>query len=226
MLRYAKTLYKPTRPKGKNDLINKYTQAKLPAFFEHAKDKECSQIEGRNGSVVNKIFSHIPNVRINTRNMKLEKFDHKKMMSNVNIRCSEEVAELYTILNRKYRYMVNMKDEYIDNMWYIACQIRDEMSQLGYSNEMLTDMLVDYLYGNEKRHKELLWFCYGQYIVNNLERNVEIEKTKYVQCIDCGEWFEVSIYSKRIRCNDCMVVEKRRIEREKKQKQRMSHQLT
>lgn len=222
---YAKTLYKPERPKEKNEIITKYTHSNLPAFFEYAKDKKDDQIEERNLSTVNKIFDKIPDIPINTRGLKLEKLDYKKMMSNVNIRCSKEVSELYNKLNSEYRYMINMKDEYIDNLRYVACQIRSEFSNLGYSEEMIADMLVDYLYGNKKRYKQLLWFSYGQYIVNNLEKNIEINKTKYVQCIDCGEWFEVEIKSKRVRCDDCMLEERRRIEREKKRKQRMSHQL-
>ena len=223
---YAKTLYKPTRPKEKNDLITKYTHSKLPAFFEYAKDKTKEQVEFRNKSVVNQIFDKIKNISINTRSLKLEKFDHRKLMSNVNIKCSREVADIYDDLNRKYRYMINMKDEYIDNLRYVACEIRNVFEETGYSSEMITDMLVEYLYGNNKRYKQLLWFCYGQYIVNNLEKNITIKKTKFIQCIDCGEWFEVETKCKRVRCDDCMIEERRRIEREKKRKQRLSHQLT
>ena len=158
--------------------------------------------------------------------MKLGKLEYTKMMNNVNIVCSKEVSSLYDELNKKYRYMVNMKDEYIDNLHYVACSIRKEFSGLGYSDEMITDMLVQYLYGNEKRGKQLFWFCYGQYVVNNLEKNVKVRKTKYIQCIDCGEWIEVDKDSKLIRCPNCQKIERRRIEREKKRKQRMSHQLT
>nr|DAE17372.1 MAG TPA: RNA-dependent RNA polymerase [Siphoviridae sp. ctr2f5] len=220
---YAKTLYKPERPKEKNEIITKYTHSKLPAFFEYAKDKKKDQVENRNHSTVNKIFEKIPDMSINTRSSKLEKLDYKKMMSNVNVRYSNEIAELYNKLNSQYRYMINMKDEYIDNMRHVACQIRSEFSNLGYSEEMVADMLIDYLYGNNKRYKQLLWFTYGQYIVNNLEKNIEIPKTKFVQCTDCGEWFEVDSKSRRIRCDECTIIEKRRIEREKKKKQRMSH---
>lgn len=222
---YAKTLYKPKRPDNKNEIITKYTHSKLPAFFEYAKDKKDNQVEKRNCSTVNKIFKNIPNIPINTKGLKLEKLDYKKMMCNVNIRCSKEVSELYNRLNSEYRYMINMKDEYIDNLRYVACQIRNEFSALGYSEETITDMLIDYLYGNNKRYKQLLWFVYGQYIVNNLEKNIKIPKTKYIQCVDCGEWFEVNMNSRRIRCDSCTREERRRIEREKKAKQRMSHQL-
>lgn len=214
---FAKTLYKPEFPHEINEQISKFTNAKLPAFFEYAKDKERSQVKGRNQSFVNKIYDRIPNKPINTRGMNLGKIDYKVMMENSNIICSKEVSELYDELNKQYRYMINMKDEYIDNLRYVACKIRDEFSKFGYSDETITDMLVEYLYGRDKRYKQLLWFCYGQYVVNNLKKNNEAEKelkeenrkikykpTKTIQCIDCGEWFEVDINNKRAcRCNEC-----------------------
>ena len=49
----------------------------------------------------------------------------------------------------------------------------------------------------------------GQQIVNNLENNLYIRKTKYIQCIDCGEWVEVDMNSKRIRCDRCYKEERR-----------------
>ena len=175
----------------------------MPAFFEYAKDKEKSQVKKRNQSFVNKIYDRIPNKPINTRGMNLGKIDYKVMMENSTIICSKEVSDLYDEMNKQYRYMINMKDEYIDNLRYVACKIREEFSKFGYSDETITDMLIEYLYGRDKRYKQLLWFCYGQYIVNNLEKNVNVKKTKVIQCIDCGEWFEVDIYnSKTCRCKN------------------------
>lgn len=206
---FAKTLYKPEFPHEINEQISKFTNAKLPAFFEYAKDKEKSQVKKRNQSFVNKIYDMIPNKPINTRGMNLGKIDYKVMMENSNIICNKEVSELYDELNKQYRYMINMKDEYIDNLRYVACKIRDEFSKFGYSDETITDMLVEYLYGRGKRYKQLLWFCYGQYVVNNLERNISVKKTKIIQCIDCSEWFEVDINSKRIRCDECFKLERK-----------------
>ena len=206
---FAKTLYKPEFPHEINEQISKFTNAKLPAFFEYAKDKEHSQVKKRNQSFVNKIYDRIPNKPINTRGMNLGKIEYKMMMENSTIICSKEVSDLYDELNKQYRYMINMKDEYIDNLRYVACKIRDEFSKFGYSNETITDMLVEYLYGRDKRYKQLLWFCYGQYVVNNLEKNISVKKTKVIQCIDCGEWFEVDISSKRIRCDKCFKLERK-----------------
>lgn len=217
---FAKTLYKPEFPHEINEQISKFTNAKLPAFFEYAKDKERSQVKKRNQSFVNKIYDRIPNKPINTRGMNLGKIDYKLMMENSTIICSKEVSDLYDELNKQYRYMINMKDEYIDNLRYVACKIRDEFSKFGYSDETITDMLIEYLYGRDKRYKQLLWFCYGQYVVNNLEKNINVKKTKVIQCIDCGEWFEVPIESKRERCDECNIIYQREKTRLRVQKYR------
>ena len=215
---YAKTLYKPEFPKHISENITYYTRHKLPAFFEFAKDKTKKQIEERNNSFVNKLYSRIPNKSINTRGLKLGRLNYKDMMSNKNVICSKEVSDLYDKRNKEYHYMIDMKDEYTDNLRYLACSIRNEFSQLGYSDETITDMLIEYLYGGNKRYKQLLWFCYGQYIVNNLENNLNVRKTKYIQCIDCGEWVEVDIYSNAIRCKKCQHEYRKMYYRERKRK--------
>lgn len=200
----AKTLYMPERAEWFDSVVSKYTNCKLPAFFEYAKDKEKSQVKRRNGSFVNKIYDKVPNKPINTRGLKLDPIDYRKMMSDSKIVCSKEVSDLYDALNKQYRYMIHMKDEYVDNLRYIACKMRDEFARFGYSEETITDMLVEYLYGKGKRYKQLLWFCYGQYVVNNLEHNIEERKTKLVQCIDCDEWIEIDYSNNRTcRCKNC-----------------------
>lgn len=216
----AKTLYMPERAEWFNSVVSKYTNCKLPAFFAYAKDKEKTQVKQRNGSFVNKIYDKIPNKPINTRRLKLDIIDYQKMMSNSKIICSKEISDLYDTLNKQYRYMINMKDEYIDNLRYVACQIRDEFAQFGYSEETITDMLVEYLYGKKKRYKQLLWFCYGQYVVNNLEKNIEVKKRKIIQCIDCQEWIEVPIESKSTRCDKCNLIYQRKKTRLRVQKYR------
>ena len=219
---YAKTLYKPDFPKEINTQISKYTNCKLPAFFVFAKNKDKDQVQKRNMSFVNKIYDRIPNKPISTRGMRLKKIDYKLMMSHDSIRCSREVSDLYDTLNKRYRFMINMKDEHSDNLRYVACEIRSEFNRTGYSDETITDMLVEYLYGKGKRYKQLLWFCYGQYIVNNLERNlVDHTKTKFVQCVDCGEWVEVNINDWRTcRCESCYNVYRRRYKAEKERERR------
>lgn len=202
---YAKTLYKPTRPPEKNEMITKYTHSKLPSFFIYAKDKESYQVAERNNSFVNKIFNVIKDVKINTSKMDLGEFDYTVMMNNKNITCPQEVIDIYNELNPRYRYMINMKDEYMDNMSYVANEIRARFAETGYSEQMIADMLVYFLYKSGRRKKQIFWFCYGRYIVNNLRRNIRPRRTEYVQCADCGEWFEVEVRPSRksYRCKDC-----------------------
>lgn len=243
---YAKTLYKPDTPKWANELIKKYTKAKLPAYFEFAKDKEKSQVEKRNNTVVNTIYKKIKDKQINTRKLDIEKIDYTKLMSNVNNKCTLEVAEKYNELNRQYRFKIDMKDEYEDNLHFIACEIRDEMSKLGYSDDVLSDMLVEYLYDDSKvgenahedkilenkvnatirtkkaqSHKHVLWFCYGNIIVNNLKRNIETKKTKWIECVDCGEWVEVGEQATAIcRCEVCQIMYRKNYQKELMSKKR------
>lgn len=220
----AKTLYMPKRSAWFGPVVSKYTNCKLPAFFEYAKDKEKSQIEKRNGSLVNKICEKIPDKPLNTRGLKLDAIDPHMMMSNGKMICSKEVSDLYDHLNRQYRYMIHMKDEYQDNLRHVACKLREAFRETGYSDETLADMLVHYLYGNRKRYKQLLWFCYGQYLVNNIERNLKangaLQRIKYVQCIDCGEWFEVPASSRSKRCGSCSTIYRREKTKERVQKYR------
>ena len=186
-------------------MITKYTHSKLPSFFIYAKDKEVNQVEERNNSFVNKIFNVIKDVKINTSKMDLDKFDYIVMMSNKNITCPQEVIDIYNELNPKYRFMINMKDEYINNMSYVANEIRARFAETGYSESMIADMLAYYLYKSGRRKKQIFWFCYGRYIVNNIRKNIKPKLTTYIQCADCGEWFEIEIKSSRrsFRCRKC-----------------------
>ena len=57
--------------------------------------------------------------------------------------------------------------------------------------------------------------------MDNLEKNIDVKKTKIIQCIDCGEWFEVDVGNNRTcRCDDCQKIHDREYQRIKKQKQR------
>ena len=210
---YAKTLYKPEFPPEIKEQISRFTSAKLPAFFAFAKDKEASQLTSRNESFVNRIYDKIPNRPLNTRGMKLPKINYQTMMRDGQILCPNEVSDLYNTLNRQYRYIMNRSDQDADNLRYSACKIREAFSRLGYPDETISDMLVEYLYGRNKRYKQLLWFCYGQYITAHLEMNLNVPKTKGMQCIDCGEWLEVPAVSKRIRCPQCQKAFRSRINR-------------
>ena len=147
------------------------------------------------------------------KNYKPTTSSRRKMSTLVNTDITKTTPEKNLVVTVKK----NMKDEYTDNLRYVACKIRDEFNSTGYTNETITDMLVEYLYGRDKRYKQLLWFCYGQYIYNNLKKNIGEKKTKFVQCVDCDEWVEVDVLNtKTCRCDRCQHEETKRIKREYK----------
>ncbi len=200
---YAKTLYKPEFPKEIKTQIAKYTNALLPAFFVYAKDKDASQVRGRNGSLVNQIYTKIPDQPIRTRRHTEDTLAYRTLMSDKTAVCAKEVAALYDKLNRTYRYMSVFQENDIQNIGYIVCKIREVFRRTGLCDREITDMLVEYLYGREKRTKQLLWLCYGAQIVANLRQNLHPPKTKFICCAECKEWVEVGLTTRTKRCRRC-----------------------
>ncbi|EXG87823.1 hypothetical protein K413DRAFT_4724 [Clostridium sp. ASBs410] len=218
----AKTLYMPTRPRKMNKKILSFTRSKLPLFFKYAKDKTDDQVEEFLPTTVNRIGKLIKNPRLNFKQLKIEKPDYRLLMNNPYINIDEKVIETYNSKNQTYHFKINMKDDSVDNLGYISHEIKTALSDTGYSDVELCDMLVKYLYEKESKNKEALWFCYGDVIVDNLEFNLKPKKTKFIQCVDCGEWIEVDAQNTTAcRCNECQKLKNRTYEREKKRKQRL-----
>lgn len=99
----------------------------------------------------------------------------------------------------------------------IVKEIKAYLEQFGYTDIEITDILVKYLYGIRKnKHKAILWACYGEIILENLKKHFKLT-TKAIQCVDCGEWFEVEIKNVRTcRCGVCQAEHRRESFRESK----------
>lgn len=223
----AKTLYKPDFPMKIRKEIKEFTKLKLPHFFIYAKDKEEKQVSEVNDSFVNKLNSIIPNPRISCKYIdeynhkrKLKEPDCKLLMSDPNIVIIEEtnpVVQTYIKKAKEYWQKINpfvindiprdswSKTQLRKIMVYdrIVKETKIELSQLGYSDKQIVDILVLYLYGKKSKYKDLLWTCYGEIILDNLKNNYGKRQTKDIQCVDCGEWFEVDKSSRIIRCPNC-----------------------
>lgn len=230
---YAKTLYKPERPKEIDNVIKKYTKAKLPHFFIYAKDKSKKQVENVNDSLVNKFdkeFKRTP-LRFDIKNF--GKFNYKYLMCDKDIEIDDIVISIYNELNKEYHFKINQKNK--NNVNYIIKIIREKILSLGYSETEITDMLIKYLYSLKKTpYKEVLWQCFGNVIVENLKNNIpkgsiQCEKCGYrfikkapnqklcdtcgsyqpigikiIKCIDCGKEVEVDAKdNKTNRCDEC-----------------------
>ena len=101
----------------------------------------------------------------------------------------------------------------------IAAEIKYELSQFGYSESEVADILVKFLYHvKPSKHKAALRFCYGKYIVENLKNYFRLN-TKVIQCVDCGEWINVNIKdTKACRCAECQKEHRKQWDRERKRK--------
>lgn len=235
---YAKTLYMPERPPYEKELITHYTKDNVPNFFLFAKDKTEDQVELPNDSFVNKIGALIPNPRLSYRyidgggkSRRLSKPNVFYMLSDKDFVLSEDhkkLIEKYIELSKQYAHKVdlsvysrlngnelkNSQARQIALYGRTIEKVKAELSAFGYSDSVICDILVSFLYDREpnKKCKDLLWICYGDLIYENLKRSSEdrrytsdfcIQK-RLVQCSDCGEWFYVSNKDRRTyRCKAC-----------------------
>lgn len=251
---YAKTLYKPERPAFAQELISSFTKSKVPHFFKYAKDKENSQIADWNETLVNKLEQMIPNPRINCRGLGLRKPDYKLLMSNPNIFCrvsftdrgrmikdeTDPLIVKYCELSKQYGMLLsdlsqsesdgvvsslsqNKQKQYFVYKQAIQ-EIKTSLLQFGYSDVEVSDILVKFLYEiRDSKHKTILWLCYGDYLLENLERHIR-NKSREVQCLDCGKWFDVTIKDNRTcRCEVCALEHKRNLTRLRVEKFRNKH---
>lgn len=239
---YAKTLYKPVRPDEVNERIARYTNSRLPHFFKYAKDKGNSQVVERNMSFVNRLEDIIPNPRISFKKLGLGPIDYTLMMHDPDIGFECSVSHNGRVIESetdpiiveycrfdKATYMTidsvssfghNRGESYARaqrRVERVAEEVREALSKYGRSVDEVTDILVKYLYGiRRSANKTILWLAYGDVIYRNLSEKMR-RQTKEMQCVDCGEWFEVHVKapeSKALRCPRCRDRREREVKRE------------
>lgn len=215
VLRYAKTLYKPTRPPEIDALIKKYTRSKLPNFFIEAKGKSREQVEPVNNSFVNKLRSVIKKKRLSFKEFSV--LNYRMLMTNPNIDYIDDVVlEIYK--NKTYEFhnkFTNIREDEDEEtvIPYTIQIIKHELSSTGYSDIEIADMLVKYLYGTDSDAKMILWECYGDILVANIERHLNPRET---YCKQCGKRFIPKSNANKY-CDSCF---------EKKQKKNGTRTIT
>jgi len=219
---YAKTLYKPERPKHKKRLITDYTKSKVPHFFIYAKDKEVDKVEKINDSTVNKLYRIIPNPNINFKNCDLNMFDFTLLMTDKDVEIDEAIVKIYKEQDlKKYLSLKQSDDKEYNNFAYLYKQIKEKILELNGDIVYVTDVLIKYLYDKKhSKYKETLWHCFGDVIVQNLKS--KIENGKYIYCEKCGRLTEKK-NNKHKYCKECA----KELEREKYKKynkKRNNHQ--
>ena len=180
---YAKTLYKPERPKEIKKLISKYTKRKLPHFFIYAKDKKRHQVESINNSTVNKLLKIIPNPRVSLNKLKLDDFDYNMLILDDYKNKDRKVIKAYKELDIKKYTMFN-RNKNSENYNYVYKDIRDKILEVNGDIQHVIYSLVKYLYEVKKiKNKTTLWECFGDVLVKNLKYNISLS---YIYCEKCG----------------------------------------
>lgn len=177
---YAKTLYQPTRPKSVGELIKTYTKAKVPYFFQYAKDKDMAQVEPSNGSAMNRLSNRFYSSRmIYLKNMK--GIDFRFMLSDMDFKPTEKsykVLELYDYWNKHQKFLYNTADENHVNqedLW-VYQQIRKNVAEaFDWDIDFVTNSLVSIYYtARNLSQKKMLWGCFGDKILENLKTNTKL----------------------------------------------------
>lgn len=187
----AKTGWLPTRPPEIDKIIKSYTKAKVPYFFQFAKDKESEQVEHPNESAMNRLSAYIPDKRISYCKT-VGKFDYRMLMNldcGFDIREDNQIIERYKYYNRNQNFLFKTDDENHASQedLYMFRFIRDKiLEETGAELNYVVNTLVVYLYTVQKNsNKKMLWSSFGDVIVENLKKNV-----KGKICPICGKRFE------------------------------------
>lgn len=205
---YAKTLYKPERPKIKKELITAYTASKVPHFFRFAKDKLPDHVEGVNKSTMNRLAEYIPNPRLQFKALNLGSFDYRMLLHNKDqiIPLNEEIIRKYTELDLQKRFMeLGTLDHYdsAENL-YVYLDIREQLMALNNNPKELVDMLVEYLYQHKNSsYKTTLWSSFGDILVQNLKNNmITTYNDETILCDSCGIRIK-STHHRKTYCDAC-----------------------
>ena len=187
----AKTGWLPTRPTEIDKIIKSYTKAKVPYFFQFAKDKEPEQVERPNESAMNRLSAYIPDKRISYCKT-VGKFDYRMLMNldcGFDIREDNQIIERYKYYNRNQNFLFKTDDENHASQedLYMFRFIRDKiLEETGAELNYVVNTLVVYLYTvQQNSNKKMLWSSFGDVIVENLKKNV-----KGKICPICGKRFE------------------------------------
>ena len=204
---YAKTLWLPQPPKQITKTIQSYTKAKVPNFFQYAKDKRGepktnkekeinlpSQVELSNNSTMNRIASKIPDPKIKFSKT-ISKFDYRMLMNlncDFSILSNNPVIKSYDYWNAR-QYLFNIEEDKHQKQEdiYIYQQIRQKIIAdcKDKSLDYIVNTLVAYLYTvRQSSQKKTLWASFGDIIVINLQNNL---KNNDKICPICGKRFQL-----------------------------------
>ena len=207
---FAKTLYKSTPPNNIKEIISKYTNKKLPAFFVYAKNKDISQVEEANDCIVNRIFSLYPENKFKLSFEDKRRFDYRMLMNNPDIKIDEEVLRAYSevVSTAKLKRGREEESNIVAIGDIIAVMQKFEYAQYEICDMLIKDMFKEHTVFKNDRRKEFFFRVYGDIIYENIQAN----KFKYgYVCVDCGAEINKT-RGKQCRCAECQKKHRRKTE--------------
>ena len=196
-------------------------KGKVPHFFKYAKDKEDKQVAKRNSSCVNRLFDIIKVNKFDFSKKELGTFSYQMLMSDPDTVIGEQDEEII-----RYYYelasAVNMRmtsDGEKNNYNQVFLDIKNKLLQADPDIIHLTDILVLQLFHKKKaRHKVVFWNCFGDVVLENLRKNVDIRTT---MCDECGTRYIRASYEHNL-CPKCYTAYRKKYKAKLEKERRLS----
>lgn len=206
----AKTLFFIDRPDNIDNLISRYTKRKVPHFFIHAKDKVEDGVEPINEkSIMGRIEQGIPTSRLHFKKHGLGTFDYTMLMKNKAIMLDDDICDAYDKLSNSIGMMHGTKksslddEDDVDYLSGVYFKAREELLSYGKSLSDTVDILVAYMYGNNRVRKSGLWQMFGYEIFDNLKSSIKRSNlNNTISCDKCGKRIKITT-SNNTYCESC-----------------------
>ena len=201
---YAKTLYKPTRPKEWEERLKEQTRGKVPSFFQYAKGKTESQVSARGNGVVDRLYNQVQMYKFDFNIKSHGALDYRMLMYNENIPYGEKERKLVQEFRKASASMGTSAGVHDENSryWLQLKELKQKIMAYG-SRQYVVDVLVRGLFHEHHvRKKSAFWDCFGDVVLENLKNNLP-DKTKC--CPKCGKRFRLERNEKY--CKECRVSE-------------------
>ena len=210
---YSKTLYKPTRPKWVNEIIVQYTKAKVPHFFQYAKQKKPTQVEPTSECVVDRIKKLYPSKRLsfNFKQDNIGKFDYRFLMNDPNTEFIQDIADRFKEITSNLNFN-NTSDEKMYNYFAIYDKAREDILSTGYDINTVVDVIILDLFVKRKTPmKKAFWTLFGDIVYQNLCCNLT---DNYIQCERCKKRFYKTSNNQKY-CGKCAGYQKQNTKQKK-----------
>lgn len=207
---FFKTMYMPTRPSHINYIISKHLSAKVPRFFEYAKDYAYEQTDTLTNTPVNNIpeVVKLPRIRYGQFDFNT-KFDYREFLSKpmTDERFNQAIVNIYKDVVNSSKFD-KKNDEVVKDYKFVINSARNKIysrcKEIGITNwHEIVDNIVEEIFGrNPTGKKQMFWEMFGstmyQHLMKDFDTDIDIS-----YCVDCGEEIVLHTKSNTCRCRQC-----------------------